>query len=410
MVTAEIIAAGTELTSGQKLDTNSQWLASELRDLGIETRFHTTVGDAMADNLLALQLAVERSDVVLFSGGLGPTQDDITREVIAELLGEPLVMDDDALAELQAYFAGRGRPMPERNRVQAMRPSSAIALPNSCGTAPGILARYKRADGRSAVIAAMPGVPSEMRQMFRQQVVHQLPQSGRINVLRLVHCYGLGESAVEEMLGEMTKRDRNPEVGITASSATITLRVLAQSPSQEESEALADADVTEICSALGSIVFGFGNDTLESVVVQTLSDRKQTLATAESGSGGVILGLLARAARYEEVYNGGFTVPPAGDDELLGETPLGNPFCEARAVHLAKQVRDRLKTDYGVAAVCNPVHLGTAIAQKEADAFIALASDGGVSSARINLLGNPAIHGARIAKTALNMLRLKLME
>lgn len=408
MPSAEIIAAGTELTSGQKLDTNSQWLAGQLRDIGIDTRFHTTVGDAMEDNILALKLAAERCDVVLMTGGLGPTLDDITREAIANVLGEPLVIDSAALDHLEKFFLGRGRAMPERNRSQAMRPRSAEILPNPHGTAPGVLARYAREDGTIAVIAAMPGVPSEMRPMFVQQVSSRLPSSPKVNVLELVHCYGLGESAVEEMLGDMTARGRNPEVGITASAATISLRVLAQGDSLEECKKLAEADVDRIHATLGDTVFGRDSDTLESVVVRQLAMQRKTVATAESGTGGVILGLLAAAREYDQVFAGGFTVPPAGDDELLGEQPPEKPFSVARAEHLAERVRVRMKADYGLAAVCDPIHFGTATTANDASAYVALADEKTARTAKIHLLGNSAIHGARIAKTALNLLRLEL--
>lgn len=408
MITAEIIAAGTELTSGQKLDTNSQWLASQLRDCGIDTRFHTCVGDAMEDNVSVIKVAAERCEVVLMTGGLGPTLDDITREAIATVVGQPLVLDDAALKDLEDLFRGRGREMPERNRTQAMRPRSAQILLNPHGTAPGLLVNYSRRDGSQSIIAAMPGVPSEMRPMFLEQVRPLLPVPDTLRRLRVVHSYGMGESAVEQILGDMTARNRNPEVGITASSATISLRILARGSTAEECEQLVSNDIDQINEKLGSAVFGYDEDTLQSVVVDRLANLRKTVATAESGSGGVILGLLSSAKGYSEVFNGGFTVPPAGDDELLGEGPPGNPFSADRAEHLAREVRTRLKADYGLAAVCDPIHLGTTVVPKDATAYVAIAGPNGTNSTKVHLLGNAAIHRPRIAKTALNMLRLEL--
>lgn len=410
MHTAEIIAAGTELTSGQKLDTNSQWLAGQLRDRGIDVRFHTTVGDAIEDNIAAIHVARERCDIVLMTGGLGPTQDDITREAVAKVMDETLVIDSAALADLETFFGSRGRTMPDRNRTQAMRPFSAEMLKNPHGTAPGVYAELKRSNvGESnrsdtALFAAMPGVPSEMRPMFLHQVAPRFPASNVVQSLRLVHCYGIGESAAEERLGDLTARGRNPEVGITASAATITLRILARGPSVTQCDSLAAADEEEITRLLDGCVFGRGEDTLQSVVVDHLAAAGATIAIADSGTGGAIASLLTETSGYERVFRGGLTTPGGLDDELLGERPPEDPFSTARAKALALEIRQRLNADYGVAAVCAPGQLTANPTPKDAIAYIAVASSNDVIGDEIRLLGNAAIHRIRVAKSSLNLL------
>ncbi|MCA9097283.1 MAG: competence/damage-inducible protein A, partial [Planctomycetaceae bacterium] len=175
---AEIIAIGTELTTGAKLDTNSQWLSQELAAIGIEVIYHTAVADNLDANLQVLKNATDRTQLVIITGGLGPTLDDLTREVIAQLLGVPLVLDEESLAIIQGMFARRQRPMPERNRIQAMFPAGSEVIPNPRGTAPGIWAKIERTDRPSTNIAALPGVPTEMKGMFREGVVPRLQELG----------------------------------------------------------------------------------------------------------------------------------------------------------------------------------------------------------------------------------------
>src|SRR5579871_3087582 len=174
---AEIISIGSELTTGAKLDTNSQWLSIELSAIGIPVHFHTTVADNHDANLLVLKNAADRADIVLITGGLGPTLDDLTREVLAELTGVQLVLHEPSLQIIREMFARRGREMPERNIVQAMFPEGSEVIPNPRGTAPGVWMEIARAGRGPSRIAAMPGVPSEMKGMFTQWVLPRLQQS-----------------------------------------------------------------------------------------------------------------------------------------------------------------------------------------------------------------------------------------
>ena len=237
---AEIISIGSELTSGVSLDTNAQWLSARLAEVGIDVIYHTTVSDDMEANVGVFQVASGRADLVIATGGLGPTMDDLTREALAKVACVELVFDQASFDRLQAIFQYLKRPMPERNRVQAYFPAGATVVPNENGTAPGIWLEV----GKSLIVC-MPGVPREMKPMFTDWVLPRLVErfgGGKVIVHRIIRCFGAGESQIEEMLGTLTKRGRHPEVGITASEATISLRITAKADSVEEARRLIEPD------------------------------------------------------------------------------------------------------------------------------------------------------------------------
>ncbi len=237
MTVAEVIAIGDELTSGARLDTNSQWLAQQLLLLGVPVTRHATVGDQQPAIVAALEDACRRADLVVMSGGLGPTADDLTRQALAELAGQPLVQDDQVLADIRQLFARRGRAMPERNVMQAQFPAGSRPLANAHGTAPGMQLRIARGAGGASDVFALPGVPAELQAMWTAQVapaIAALLGPARPTILqRQLRCFGAGESDIESLLPDLIQRGRDPTVGITASGATITLRITAQGETAE---------------------------------------------------------------------------------------------------------------------------------------------------------------------------------
>ena len=283
---AELLAIGSELVCGASLDTNSQWLSCELEARGYTVTRHTTIADDLPAMIETLQAAAGRCRIVLITGGLGPTRDDITRDAIAGAFDQTLAEDAAELDHIKALFARFDRKMPERNAIQAMIPDGGQALRNNHGTAPGIMLELTDPD---CLVAAMPGVPREMKKMFEQQLDSRLPESPVVVRRVMIRTFGYGESRAEELLGDLTARGNNPEVGITASGAIISLSVTARADSESECEDLIQPIVDTIHEKLGHAVFGQANDELHGVVCQMLSKENRTVALAEGTTTGGLL-------------------------------------------------------------------------------------------------------------------------
>jgi nicotinamide-nucleotide amidase len=411
---AEIIAIGSELTSGAKLDTNSQWLSQQLTDLGIDVDYHTTVADDLPANVAVLETAAARAELVLITGGLGPTLDDLTRQAMAGVAGVELELDPQALETIRDMFASRGRSMPQRNEIQAMFPAGSQPLANPIGTAPGIWMEHRTADGHHCRFAAMPGVPSEMYRMFEEQVRPRLPVSGSVIRRARLNCFGIGESDTEQLLGDLTARGREPEVGITAHEATITLRISAHGRTAQE----CDARITEAAgrarTLLGHYVYGVEDEELEHIVVQQLRVQGLTLASVESGTGGLMSHRLLSVAGSEDCYAGGLILPT----QVSQQRELGLPdelfathgaVCEEVATELAAACRERFAADFALCITTDRDGDTADSADGPAAAIVALASAEGVSTQQVQRLVNPHIHRSRTVKSALNLLRLHLL-
>jgi nicotinamide-nucleotide amidase len=407
----EIISIGSELTSGQNLDTNSQWLSRRLAEIGVPVGWHTTVADDLDANVQAFRIASERAALVLISGGLGPTQDDLTREAVAQAAGVGLTFDDTSFAQIQEMFARRKRTMPDRNRVQAMFPVGAEPIANTCGTAPGF---WMKIGG--ALFAAMPGVPSEMYVMFEHSIRPRLLQmgfSGGVLVQRKINCFGAGESAVEEQLLDLTKRGHEPEVGITVSDATISLRILARAATAAAAHAIIEPVERTIRERLAELVFGVEDEDLQDAVAKLLAERRKTLATAESVTGGMVAERLVQVPGISAWFRGGIV---AYDNqvktELLGvpealiaqQGAVSGPVAEAMAVG----ARHRLRADIAVSTTGLAGPAGGTPEKPVGHVFVGLAWDGGSSVINYSWAGTRAEVRSRTAKLALNRVRLHL--
>lgn len=296
-IIAEVIAIGDELTTGYRLDTNSRWISQKLCDLGINVMYHSTVGDDLDANTSVFDVAAKRADVIVCTGGLGPTADDLTRQAIATMAGVELELHDDQLQHLEAFFARRGRKMTPSNKIQAHFPAGALAIANPEGTAPGIEFKTTHTD-TPATIFALPGVPAEMKQMWAATVEKKLMGlTGDNSVIHhhVIRCFGSGESHIESLLPDLVKRGRDPLVGITASGGTISLRLTTRAESVERCLEKMSETQTTIESLLGDLVFGYNDDLLETVVAGQLRDDNAILAIHDAGLNGDVASMLLKA-------------------------------------------------------------------------------------------------------------------
>ena len=412
MIKAEIISIGSELTSGRNLDTNSAWLSRELAEHGIEVGWHTTIADDRAANRDCFAIATQRAGLVISTGGLGPTLDDLTREVLAELAGVPLEYHEPSWLHIEGIFKNRGRQIPERNRVQAMFPQGSEVLFNARGTAPGIWMRVG-----SAIVAALPGPPREMVGMFKDEVVPRLATSGLargVLVQRRIHTFGEGESAIEAKISDLTRRDHVPEVGITASDATITLRIFGKGP--DRAAALAQiAPIEEVIrERLGNLIYAADDEELEQATADVLERSHLTLAIAEGVTGGQVGAMLDRAHWQRRSFLGGI-IAHGQPGEVLAGLPETTRMAHgsrssAAAIAMAHGVRLLMGADLGLATTGIARAEEAGPGQEPGQVWIALAWDGGEAVFEHHWFASPGEVRSRTAKKAINQLRLHLLE
>jgi nicotinamide-nucleotide amidase len=392
----EIISIGDEMTTGQRLDTNSQWLSQRCCELGLHVAFHTTVGDDAADNVAVFANALQRVDLVIATGGLGPTADDLTRSCLAELAGVPLERDPQSVAHIQSLFQRAKRPMPESNLVQADFPRGSRVIPNSEGTAPGIDLVVER-DGRHTRFFCLPGVPAEMVEMWNHSVVPEINLmigDGRQLFMEVINCFGAGESQIESMLPDLINRERIPRVGITASQATISLRIQARGRDLEDARQQITPTVQIIEECLGDLVFSRGDQTLEQVLVGQLQSAGVSLAVCDFGLHGAVASLLAQAAGSSGVLRGSLALP------LVTEASGG--LAEERWLEQAEEVRTQFSADYGV--VIGPLQP----VESRATYLVTLVGPDRCAQQEFTHAGHTSLRLNRSIKQVLNFLRLQL--
>jgi nicotinamide-nucleotide amidase len=311
---AEILSIGTELLLGQIVDTNANFLAQQLPALGVDLYYVSQIGDNLQRLSAAFKQALNRSDLIITSGGLGPTEDDLTREAIADVFGERLEVQPDLETELRGFFQRRGRTMPARNVKQATLIPSANYLPNPVGTAPGW---WVERDGK--IIASMPGVPYEMHKMWEEQVQPRLARliTGGVIVSRTLKLVGIGESHAEEAVGDLT-RSTNPTLATYAKSDGIHLRLTAKATTQQEADRLLDEFQPRVRSRVDEWLYGTESDSFPAVVGAILRERNLKLAVAESATGGQLASLITEAPGASDYFVAGYVAYSAQAKRALG--------------------------------------------------------------------------------------------
>ncbi|HEY7477407.1 MAG TPA: competence/damage-inducible protein A [Actinomycetota bacterium] len=349
---AEIVAVGTELLLGQIANTNARWMSEELAAIGVDVLHHQVVGDNLPRIVDALRLASSRADAVLVTGGLGPTQDDLTRDAVAAAMGVPLIRRPELETWLRERFAGfSSSPMPGSNLRQADVPKGAEPIDNPLGSAPGLIASLGEAR-----VYAVPGVPGEMRDMMERVVLPRLREAAGRGVIssRVLRLTGIGESAVAELLDDLFTGSTNPTVAYLASMGEVKVRLTAKAPTHEGAGRLLAPVADEVAARLGDAVFTTEDETLEEVVLRLLRGSDRTLACAESLTGGSVSARLAGPPGASASLRGG--VVAYQEDvkaDVLGvsvATLEGPGVVSAEcAAEMAAGVRRLLRADVGIA-------------------------------------------------------------
>ena len=406
---AEIIAVGTEILLGEIVDTNSAHIARQLPELGVDLLYKSVVGDNRGRIVEVFSRAWERSDLTIITGGLGPTDDDMTREGICAILGEEPHVDPDLEAHLRRFFAGRGAPMPESNLKQAWLIPSARALDNPRGTAPGWWV-----ERTGHIIVSMPGVPTEMERMWENEVRPELERRSADGVLvtRTIKTIGIGEGSVDEMARPLYG---TPGVGIGtyARADGVHLRIGAKAPTREEAWALIRPVELEMDQIFGNAIWGRDDDTFEGKIGDMLMERRQTLSSMESCTGGLLASTLTDTPGASSYYSGGIVsyltevkVESGVDLGIVREFGVISP---ETAEAMARAVREKLGTDYGVGitGVAGP---DPQEGKPPGTVHIAVASpDGSASHVSMSMNSGRAAVKRRAVTSALMLLRRALL-
>ena len=408
---AEIVAVGSELLTPSRIDTNSLTITSRLNAVGIRVRAKSVVGDRAADLAQVFEGALRRADLVLLTGGLGPTDDDVTRDVVAQVLGRPLREDAAIVERLRERFARRGLPMPESNRRQAMVPDGAIVLPNANGTAPGLWIEHG-----DQVVVLLPGPPRELVPMFDAQVQPRLERlSGGVRVYsRIVRVFGRGESHVEEAirphLASWTSASPPIEVTILAARGAVDIHLTVAAASAAQAGAVLDRAADEAAAALGDDVYSRSEQGIEEIVGALLQERGWRIAAAESCTGGLLMGRLTDVPGSSAYVHGGVvcysnelkTALVGVDPELIAKYgAVSEPVAEAMAAGIRE--RTGAEVGIGITGIAGP---GGGTPQKPVGTvcYAVRTPDGAVTRTRWATGGRELVRGIAV-HTALDMLR-----
>src|ERR1044071_3683566 len=412
MLTAEIIAIGSELLSPNRTDTNGLWLTDQLNRLGIDVKLKTIVGDDDARLEEVVKHAVKRSRVVITTGGLGPTEDDITRKVVARALGRRLSLNEAVLAEIRERFRSFGiAQMPERNSRQAMVIYGAEVLTNPNGSAPGLFIEHE-----GCAVALMPGPPREMKPMFENHVLPRISKLGGDTrfATRVLRVAGIGESAVDEKIAPIYTKYENPQTTILFNSSEIEIHLRAHGRTEADAEVLLDDLSLKIEQELGNSAFSFRGETMEEVVGRRLAMTEFTVAVAESCTGGLIAQRLTNVPGSSKYFvEGRVTYSNESKVRLLGvDKKIIKEFgavSQQVARDMARGVRHKAKSDFGL-AVTGIAGPGGGTEEKPVGlVYIALADDAHTEHRKLMIPGDRELIRWRASQAALDMLRRRLI-
>jgi nicotinamide-nucleotide amidase len=413
MATAEIVAIGSELLLGQIVDTNSTWMAQQLTALGVNLFYKSVVGDNPERMKEVLTRALERADVVITSGGLGPTQDDLTREVVAEVTGRKLILHQPFLEQIMHRFRSRGFIMTPNNERQAYMPEGAIPVTNPNGTAPSFIVE----DARGSVFV-LPGVPFELKWLFENQVAPYLRQKFSLNEIityRVLKVAELGESRVDDLMGHFIANSKNPTVGVLAHPGQVDIRIAAKAPSKEEAMKLIAPVEAEMRQLIGKHIFAADEETIENTVGRLLREKQKTIAVCEDLTGGMVTDRLQEADRerfFEGIiYNGQTSLHRLLShsrqahrvDELLRDP-------QALANELAWAVREQAGSDLGLAVYSLPDLTDQSQNLARGQTFISITDGKGFKTRQYQMAGRGRPDRTRMSFNAMALVRLALLE
>lgn len=406
---AEILAVGSELLTPFRTDTNSLWLTEQLEEIGIVVQAKSIAGDERRLLCDVLAKALNRADLVVMTGGLGPTEDDLTRDAVSDVTGEELIMRPQIVEELRARFARRGYTMTANNERQAMIPASAQILPNPNGTAPGFMLRVG-----AKLLVVLPGPPRELRPMFADHVRPSLPGGEFCLVRRVLKVNGLGESALDDQIAPLYKHLENPTTTILFTEHDIEVHLTARCPTAEEGQRLVDELAERMVETVGSKVYSSRGESLPEVVARGLSQRRLTLASAESCSGGKIAARMTSVEGCGDAYAGGIVAYGMGVKLELLE--VAAELLETKGAYslevaeaMAEGARRKLGAEIGVSTTGVAGPMGGSEENPVGTVYLGLAGPEGVESRRVALLGDRDLIASRASQAALDWVRLRYL-
>lgn len=413
MPNAEIVAIGSEMLLGQIVDTNSAWMAERLTALGVNLFYKTVVGDNPGRMREVITRALERSDIAITSGGLGPTKDDLTREVVAEVTGRALVLDPHLLEQIEQRFRRRGLIMTPNNDRQAYIPEGAIPVENPNGTAPAFIVEDPR-----GVIFVLPGVPFELKWLFEHETEPYLRKKfelAEVITYRVLKVAGVGESSVDDRIGHLIEKLSNPTVGVLAHPGQVDVRIAAKAANLAEAMKLIAPVEAEVRQLLGRHIFAADNETIEDVVGRLLRERNKTVAVFEDLTGGLLAERLQQASS-EHFVEGFISKSLTSLRRLLACCRQPERFDQlfqdpaALTDELAWAVREQSGSDFGLALHAVPDPEDTTVNLARGQTFIAVTDGKSFRNHKSNVAGKSPQDRARMTLNAIELLRMALLE